>query len=115
MSENEMTLTKWRLGALRVLPGFTATATDLMTDEYIDGVLLELRGYIMAQHVGNVAYPADWWQAFKLRWLPEWVLRRWPPRFISIDVAAVFPEYAPPPLDLVGPPAYVRVNINPPA
>lgn len=26
----------------------------------------------------EIRYPADWWQAVKQRWFPEWALRRWP-------------------------------------
>ena len=32
----------------------------------------------------HVEYPADWWQAFKKRWLPVWALTRWPVRVRSI-------------------------------
>ncbi len=28
--------------------------------------------------VASVTVPADWWQAFRARWLPAWWLRRWP-------------------------------------
>lgn len=31
-------------------------------------------------------WPADWWQAFKERWFPNWVLRRWPVRYETIDI-----------------------------
>ncbi len=29
----------------------------------------------------TVKYPSDWWQAFKERWFPVWMLERWPVRY----------------------------------
>ena len=44
----------------------------------------------------HVEYPADWWQAFKARWLPTWALGRWPVRYhaISWSPAVVYPLIA---------------------
>lgn len=39
-------------------------------------------------------YPADWWQAVKERFAPDWLKRRYPVRYIEhhITVDAVYPE-----------------------
>lgn len=41
-------------------------------------------------------WPADWWQAFKERWLPAWAKRRWPVRYhIETMVAReLYPQVA---------------------
>lgn len=31
-------------------------------------------------------WPADWWQAFKERWLPKWALTRWPVKYDGVYV-----------------------------
>jgi len=29
----------------------------------------------------EIRYPADWWQHFRQRWCPRWIIRRWPLKF----------------------------------
>jgi len=31
-------------------------------------------------------WPADWWQAIKDRWFPEWLLSRWPVRYKTVSI-----------------------------
>jgi hypothetical protein len=40
------------------------------------------------------AWPATWWDAFKERWFPRWLRKRYPVRFKSIHVEkyGVYPE-----------------------
>jgi len=33
----------------------------------------------------HVQYPRDWWEAFKARWFPVWVLRSCPVQYTVID------------------------------
>jgi len=37
-------------------------------------------------------YPADWWQWFKQRWFPEWLIKRYPIRMARIWAIHSFPE-----------------------
>lgn len=48
-----------------------------------------------------VSYPADWWQAFKERWFPAWVKRRWPVKYTRYTIKAweVYPRVLLPPHD----------------
>jgi len=43
-----------------------------------------------------VEWPADWKQAFKMRWFPAWMLGRWPVRMtrlaITFRAKALYPE-----------------------
>jgi len=58
-----------------------------------------VRGFVWGERlpVHQVRYPADWWQAFKERWFPDWALKRWPVRWTvyELDVAAVYPDFRP--------------------
>jgi hypothetical protein len=36
--------------------------------------------------------PADWWQAFKQRWFPEWLKARFPVEWAEIEAIHKFPE-----------------------
>lgn len=51
-------------------------------DQQARGMILELRTMAVAKHrkeeIDWVKYPSDWWEAFKERWFPKWMLRRWP-------------------------------------
>lgn len=33
-------------------------------------------------------WPADWWQAFKERWYPDWAIDRWPIRYEEYVITA---------------------------
>ena len=43
-------------------------------------------------------WPADWWQAFKERWFPAWVLKRWPVQYTEYVLRAreLYPDVAMP-------------------
>ncbi len=62
--------------------------------------LFEIEGTIRAMfnvltHEDMLAQvPADWWQHFKSRWFPAWLLRRSPPKYTEIMAIHVFPELA---------------------
>lgn len=50
-----------------------------------------LQGYVYSKEVreevkGSVQFPATWVQALKERWLPRWILRRYPVRYSSSPV-----------------------------
>lgn len=35
---------------------------------------------VIVSSYSPASWPADWWQAVKARWFPQWALRRWPVR-----------------------------------
>jgi len=45
---------------------------------------------VLGREVERVAveYPADWWQAVRERWLPEWAKKRWPVRMRKHQLVA---------------------------
>jgi hypothetical protein len=55
---------------------------DAWVDGLADSLFYRLRATLLASEHEHkvderVHYPRDWWQAFKERWFPEWVLQRW--------------------------------------
>ncbi len=44
--------------------------------------------------VKTVRFPADWWQAFKRRWFPARILKRWPVKYteVTMEANAYYPE-----------------------
>ena len=69
--------------------------TDFMTDQLV----VELRSFVWSEDVGKeqFKYPADWWQAFKARWFPQWMLNKWPIKYtrVTLDVKATYPNFHP--------------------
>ena len=58
---------------------------------------LMFRKHIPVVELANEKYPANWWEAFRERWLPEWWLKRHPIeyRHITVDRALnmAFPKH----------------------
>lgn len=68
--------------------------------EMISGELVYLiNGYIYGEQRSQVIeYPRGWWQAFKLRWFPRFLLSRFPVinTKIKVEFDVVFPDFDPP-------------------
>lgn len=75
-------------------------------DHYTDQLIYELEGYIWGQEAERVEvrvdYPLDWWQAFKERWFPVFLIRRFPVKRKKIRKALVA-EVLYPDLNIVEP------------
>ena len=70
-----------------------AMATDnikVCADWMGESLAVQIKDYIFAQTLEEhkATYPSDWWQAFKERWFPKWVLRRWPVRHTTVELKA---------------------------
>lgn len=49
----------------------------------MDALVIHLHAIVLGEKCADptvVKYPADWWEALKARWFPEWALKRWPAR-----------------------------------
>ena len=74
---------------------------DQVSDFIRDSLRLQVHGFVWAEKESarhqEIKYPCDWWAAFKVRWFPQWALRRWPAEYkkIVIDVKAIYPEFRP--------------------
>jgi hypothetical protein len=64
-------------------------------DWFSDGIVLCIRQDTFGRALDKVEikYPADWWQAFKQRWFPKWILKRYPviETVQVIDIKALYP------------------------
>ena len=65
---------------------------SFMLDEIVLRVVQEVYGHQVESK--SVRYPADWWEAFKNHWFPEWMLKRWPVRWNTEKLEAweVYPK-----------------------
>lgn len=64
-----------------------------------DDIMMRIKGFVWAEQAQRqeVQYPANWWQAFKERWFPAWLLERWPVEHKKhiFDVKCVYPNFRP--------------------
>jgi hypothetical protein len=62
-----------------------------------DQLTAQLTGYLWGEPgpTRTIKYPSDWWSAFKLRWFPEWMLRRWPAQYTchQINLTTLYPDF----------------------
>jgi hypothetical protein len=63
---------------------------DLLADHAANQLVLRLSAYVVGLPTERISvhrqWPADWVQAFKERWFPAFLLRRWPVRYERLDV-----------------------------
>ena len=68
---------------------------DKREDEMLGGLRYSLVQYVWGEELKRqeVRYPADWWQAVKARWFPEWAKQRWPVRYTVevMEARALYP------------------------
>jgi len=45
----------------------------------------------------EIRYPADWWEAFKERWFPRWLLKRYPVKYHeeTVEAREIYPTVGP--------------------
>jgi hypothetical protein len=89
MEENltikETTYTKTRLSALKYMCKHNTT---IDVSEYAKDHLKVSLSYQFYQKdaIPPVRYPKDWWEAFKERWFPKWLLERYPAQYNTVIV-----------------------------
>lgn len=59
---------------------------------------LSLHSHIYGERIRDITFPSDWWQAFKARWFPGWLLRRFPVRYQVWEVKRLYPDFTDPQL-----------------
>jgi len=75
---------------------------DIAVEAFMDwaagSIAVHVKQDILAQQLDKVTvhYPADWRQAVKERFAPEWFTQRWPVRYSEtvVDVQALYPRIA---------------------
>lgn len=97
MAGEEIVLEKICFDLDYALPEFTDMSVKAEADDAIKQIILRFKAYMYAEqhkHI-EIKYPEDWWQAFKHRWYPDWLLKRYPIRYKEhiIDVKAFYPGY----------------------
>ena len=78
----------------------------IIEDYLMDSIRILICDLVWGEHVTEehreVEYPADWWQAFKERWFPAWLIERYPVKYHTERIEVrwtykAYPNFRPPP------------------
>ena len=66
-------------------------------------IVFHFKTFIFGESAGEETHtfsrPADWWQAFKQRWYPDWLLEKHPVKFyretVTFSAKALYPHFKP--------------------
>jgi hypothetical protein len=73
------------------LPDYDVQA---MYDAYSDKMVMSMKSYIATDEAEPIeieippfshSYPRDWWEWFKQRWFPKWLLDKYPVKFVTVE------------------------------
>lgn len=71
-----------------------------IAEHWLDDIMLRVVQPMWGETLDKieVRYPADWWEAFKERWLPRWAKKRWPIRYTvkTMTARGVYPKLSMP-------------------
>lgn len=63
---------------------------DCFINHTVKELVVKLHAYTVGSHMRNIhvdhSCPENWWEAFKERWFPDWILRRWPLKYKVIRI-----------------------------
>ncbi len=65
---------------------------DVLMESYVIKITRDQFGELLGKTV--IAYPANWKEAIKDRWFPDWLKKRFPVQYQSFDIAAFYPEFS---------------------
>ena len=62
---------------------------DIVSDQIIGRIRYSLAG----QEGREIKFPKDWWEAFKERWFPKWLRRKYPVVYRFYQGITLYPDY----------------------
>jgi hypothetical protein len=69
-----------------------ATLTPFVIPQTMELMVSQLVTFIAGERVKEIRYPLDWWQAVKERFLPKWLLKRYPVKYHTWKIDFLYPE-----------------------
>ena len=93
-----ITMIEEELGKHFAIPARCATSTNqaFAHQTVVLRVVQEILGHIV--ECQEVRHPANWWEAVKQRFMPEWIKRRWPVKetVVTLTARELYPSIAMP-------------------
>lgn len=60
-------------------------------DQMLARMVYQLKADVYGNVIESVRYPKDWKQAFKERWFPQWLLKRYPVEYKEYTLDVIIP------------------------
>ena len=71
-------------------------AEDIEVSSYIDfltgDIKVKFEKDIMGRKIDLIVYPRDWKEALKERWVPKFILKRFPVKYKAHNIYALYPS-----------------------
>ena len=99
MNVSERVLQKVAFGVQREVSSIALMDTEFSVDpcELRDAMVYSIRTKVWGEYLdgADVSFPANWKEALKERWAPEWLKKRKPVVFKTIETrfTVLYPEY----------------------
>lgn len=72
---------------------FSNIGIQRFEDDIFRRTVLKFEARVAGRDITTVVkYPADWKQAFKERWYPEWLLAKYPVQYTVYDARVLYPS-----------------------
>jgi hypothetical protein len=91
-AEPPCTALQMRLRKITQVHGISWATIECRRDLLSDSILIECVTRAPSAELVEFKHPDGWWQAFKSRWFPRWMKRRWPVQMIVHRVGSMFPD-----------------------
>ena len=64
----------------------------IIVPQTMEIAVAQITVFIAGERVKEIRYPLDWWQAFKERWFPKWLLKWKPVVYHTWKIDFLYPE-----------------------
>ena len=96
MEITQIQLERIKFSAVRALPpGMDPDTLDVVVNNIGESLAVRLTAHLASERLRelSVKYPADWWEAVKERFAPEWFKKRYPVKYTHtvLEARAVYP------------------------
>jgi len=61
-------------------------------EHHLDAMVAQMRWFYFGKHLETIKYPETWWDAFKARWYPKFLKKRYPPKYVEAKRYNVCPH-----------------------
>lgn len=95
---NTVELEKIRMGMIQTFSEYLLDVDMEIIQRHItDAFSVNIKGYLWGEEAAKreIQYPQDWWQAFKERWFPKCLLKKYPVIYthIVMEAKAIYPNF----------------------
>lgn len=71
---------------------FKESHLTVAVPQSIDVMVMQLTGWVTGERINEIKYPLDWWEHFRQRWFPKFLLEKYPVKFRIYKIDVQYPE-----------------------